>query len=261
MDIVHVGGLTVLYTIFKYVLFRPVVAWLMRARVVGEQNIPQAGGAIIAGNHIGEGETFVLPAMISRRMVFPAKKELFNGRTFGTKILAWFLKVIGMVPLDRSGGRTSLESLRPVLDVLAAGGLIGIFPEGTRSPDGRLYKGKTGVARLALAARVPVIPVGFENTQTIKTRIGIPWISRPVVKIGPPLEFSAHYGGHDDFETVRWVTDEVMNGIMALSGQQYVDAYGASVKYGSLSAEEADARILPRPGYGKQPPALSEGTD
>lgn len=245
-----------MYNLFKYGLFRPVVAWLMRARIVGQDNIPATGGAILAGNHIGEAETFILPAMVERPMVFPAKKELFTGRTLGTKIVAWFLKAVGMVPLDRSGGKTALEGLRPVLDVLHTGGIVGIFPEGTRSPDGRLYKGKTGVARIALATGVPVIPVGFENTQVVKGRFGIPWVSHPVIKVGKPLDFSAYSGRGDDFETVRWVTDEVMNAIMELSGQQYVDAYGSSVKYGSMSAEEADSRILPRPGHGKQPPAL-----
>lgn len=245
-----------LYNAFKYVLFRPVVVGLMRARIVGGENIPTTGGVILASNHVGEGETFILPALVGRPVVFPAKKELFRGRTLGTKIVAWFLKSVGMVPLDRSGGRTSLESLRPVLNVLDAGGVVGIFPEGTRSPDGRLYKGKTGVARIALATGVPVVPIGAENTQKVKGWFGLPWISRPLIRVGKPLDFSQYAGRGDDFETVRWVTDEVMAAIMDLTGQQYVDAYGASVKYGSISAEEADARLLPRPGFGKQPPEI-----
>ncbi|PKQ31320.1 MAG: 1-acyl-sn-glycerol-3-phosphate acyltransferase [Actinobacteria bacterium HGW-Actinobacteria-2] len=249
-----------MYNFFKYLLFRPVVRFLFRGTVEGAENIPQTGGALLASNHIAAGETFITPALIRRPVTFPAKAELFKGnRGLGSKILAWFMKSIKQVPLDRAGGRVSLEGLGPVLQVLDEGGLVGIYPEGTRSPDGRLYKGHTGVARMALAAGVPVIPVAAFNTGTIKGLFGIPWINRPRVVIGKPLDFSAYAGQHDDRATLRWVTDEVMASIQELSGQTYVEAYASSVKRGSLSAAEADARVQERPGLGATPPPLPSG--
>lgn len=243
-----------LYDVFKYGLFRPVVKYGFRARLEGAENVPATGGAILASNHIAEAETFTLPALLKRHLTFPAKAELFKGdRGLGSKVVAWFMRSIQMVPLDRSGGRTSLAGLEPVLEVLREGGLVGIYPEGTRSPDGRLYKGRTGVARMALAAGVPVIPVGVIGTKAKK--IGpIPWVSKPVIRIGKPMDFSAYAGGHDDRATLRWITDEVMNEIMKLTGQTYVDAYGTSVKSGSMTAEEAQARVKERPGGQPAPP-------
>lgn len=245
------------YVLFKYVFFAPVVRFLFRARIEGEENIPRTGGAILASNHLSAGDTYVLPAMIARRLTFPAKAELFKGnRGIGSKVVAWFLRAIGQVPLDRSGGRASLDGLGPVLEVLAEGGLVGIYPEGTRSPDGRLYKGKTGVARMALAAGVPVVPVAMFDTDVVKTRLGIPWIRRPRIVVGKPLDFSAYTSLVNDRATLRWVTDEVMNEIMKISGQTYVEGYGTSVKSGSLTPAEAEARIRPRPGNGSAPPKL-----
>ena len=248
------------YAVFKNVLFWPVVRFAFQARIEGEENLPATGGAVVASNHLAAGDTFVLPAMMRRQLIFPAKAELFAGnRGPASKIVAWFLKAVGQVPLDRSGGRVSLEGLGPVLRVLADGGLVGIYPEGTRSPDGRLYKGRTGVARLALAAGVPVVPVAMFRTEAVRTKLGIRWIWKPRIVIGKPLDFSAYAALHDDRAALRWVTDEVMAAIQELSGQTYVEAYGTSVKNGSLSGAEAEARVLPRPGYGARPPELPSG--
>lgn len=237
-----------LYSLFKNVVFRPVIKHLFGARVEGEQNIPSTGGVILASNHLDAGDTLVLPAMITRQVTFPAKAELFAGnRGPFSKLVAWFLTAVGQVPLDRSGGRASLDGLAPVLEVLADGGCVGIYPEGTRSPDGRLYKGKTGVARMALAAKVPIVPVAMRDSM-ISKRAGIPWIDHPVVVVGRPMEFSEFYDRVDDPRVLRWVTDKVMAAIQELSGQTYVEAYGTSVKSGSLTKAEADARILERPG-------------
>ncbi|MFT4294769.1 MAG: lysophospholipid acyltransferase family protein [Micropruina sp.] len=245
-----------LYALFKTVVFRPVIKYLYGARVEGEQNIPAGGGVILASNHLDAGDTLVLPAMIRRQVTFPAKAELFQGnRGPFSKLVAWFLRAVGQVPLDRSGGRASLDGLQPVLDVLADGGCVGIYPEGTRSPDGRLYKGKTGVARMALAAQVPIVPVAMKNSRLTK-KAGLPWIDHPVVVIGKPLDFSRYYARLDDPRTLRWVTDQVMAAIHDLSGQTYVEAYGTSVKSGSLSPAEADARILERPGIKTREPDL-----
>ena len=246
------------YQLFKNLLFAPVVRWLFHARIEGAENVPQTGGAILASNHLAAGDTFVMPALLERQVTFPAKAELFAGnRGIFSKIIAWFLKAVGQVPLDRSGGRISLDGLGPVLKVLADGGLVGIYPEGTRSPDGRLYKGRTGVARMALAAGVPVIPVAVANTAPVRTALGIPWIWQPRIVIGKPRDFSAYAALANDRDTLRWITDEVMNDIQQLSGQTYVDGYGTSVKSGSLTPADVEARVLPRPGYGTTPPQVS----
>ncbi len=218
--------LALLYTLFKYALFRPVCRVVFRPWVEGEENIPATGGVVLAGNHLSAGDTFLLPAMITRRMTFPAKAELFHQKGFG-RAVSWFLKAVGQVPMDRSGGRASADGLRPIYEVLEQGGVVGIFPEGTRSHDGRLYRGRTGVARLALGARVPVIPVGFVDTQFVPGLFGIPVMKRPGIRIGAPLDFSEHFGEIDG-SVYREVTDAVMMSIRELTGQEYVPVYSNS---------------------------------
>lgn len=215
------------YTLFKYLLFRPACRLFFRPWVRGEENIPASGGAVLAGNHLSAGDTFLLPAMIRRPMTFPAKAELFRGdRGWRSKVLAWFLTVVGQVPMDRSGGNASAHSLQPVLDVLRKGGLVGIFPEGTRSPDGRLYRGHTGVVRLALAGDVPVVPVGFFDTRLRPGPFGIPWMTRPGIVIGEPLRLDpSRLANQDEHALLREATDEVMRAVQRLTGQEYVDAY------------------------------------
>ncbi len=216
-----------LYTFFKYALVRPVCRVFFRPWVEGEENIPDTGGVVLAGNHLSAGDTFLLPAMITRRMTFPAKAELFQGTGFKGRLLAWFLTVVGQVPMDRSGGRASADALRPIYEVLERGDVVGIFPEGTRSHDGRLYRGRTGVARLVLGARVPVIPVGFVGTQFQRGPFGIPVMKRPGIRIGKPLDFSEHFGEIDG-SVYREVTDAVMMSIRELTGQEYVPVYSNS---------------------------------
>ena len=156
-----------LYWIFKWTLFGWAVRLLFKPWIEGRENLPERGPAILVSNHISAGDTFLLPAMIRRRLTFPAKAELFHGKGLKAHLLSLFLKGVGQVPLDRSGGRASAGSMDSVLGVLESGKLLGIYPEGTRSPDGRLYKGKTGVARLVLQSGVPVIPVAMINTQLV----------------------------------------------------------------------------------------------
>ncbi|OYW71586.1 MAG: hypothetical protein B7Z24_02150 [Pseudomonadales bacterium 32-42-5] len=149
-----------------------------RVRLEGAENIPE-GGCILAGNHLDAGDTFSLPALIGPQVTFPAKKELFEGKGFKRRFVAWFLRAVGQAPIDRAGGRQSAATLGSVEEILAKGGVVAIFPEGTRSPDGHLYKGHTGVARLALTSGKPVLPVGLINTRLVKkprlslTTIGI----------------------------------------------------------------------------------------
>lgn len=246
------------YTFFKHALFVPYVKLFCRPEVVGEENIPQQGPAILAANHSSAGDTFLLPASIKRQMVFPAKAELFKGnRGPASKVVAWFLKAVGQVPMDRTGGRASAEGLRPVLETLGQGGLVGIFPEGTRSVDGRLYKGKTGVARMALTAGVPVLPVAMSNTELVRNRLGIPVMHHPRIVIGKPLDFSRYADQHDVNKTLRWVTDEIMAGIQELSGATYVDVYGSRVKHGDLKDADVSDRIRQRPGEGAVVPPVT----
>ncbi|WOP20234.1 lysophospholipid acyltransferase family protein [Raineyella sp. LH-20] len=244
------------YSLFKRLLFRPAIAGLWRPWVEGEENVPAVGPALMASNHISAGDTVMLPAMIRRRMVFPAKSEAFHGKDIKSRVVAWFLKAVGMHPMDRSGGRASAESLAEVSEVLGQGDLLGIYPEGTRSPDGRLYKGKTGVARLALASGAPVIPVAMINSQLVKGPFGIPLMRKPGIRIGRPLDFSEYRGRDNDREVLRWITDRVMAAIVELSGQEYVDVYGTSVKSGNFTPEQLAAKVQARPGIGARKPPI-----
>lgn len=251
------------YSFFKYTLVRPFVKVVYRPRVEGEENIPAEGGVVLAANHTSTTETYMMPAMIRRQVTYPAKAELFRGRKgikgIPSRVVAWAVKAVGQVPLDRAGGRSAMEGLGPVLAVVRGGGVAGIFPEGTRSPDGRLYKGKTGVARLALAANAPVVPVAVIGAQETGRLFGlIPLTHRPTIRFGRPLDFSRYAGCQDDRAIIRWVTDEIMNAIRELSGQTYVDAYATSIKYGSLTLAEADARVTARPGGGPAPEPCSQ---
>jgi 1-acyl-sn-glycerol-3-phosphate acyltransferase len=195
--------------------------------------------------------------MLRRRVTFPAKLELFHGRGFKGRLMACFLKGVGQVPLDRSGGRASTTSMDGVISVLRKGGLLGIYPEGTRSPDGRLYKGKTGVARLVLQAGVPVIPLAVINTQFVPTGVlRIPLMKRPVVRVGRPLDFSAYAAAGNDREVLRWITDEIMDEVMRLSGQEYVDAYGSSVKTALAEGKPPPPSAAYRPGEGQRVPPI-----
>ena len=242
------------YAVFKRP-FRWLSKWGYRGRTEGEENVPREGGVILAANHVSAIDTYVMPALMRRQVTFPAKAELFAGdRGLSSKVVAWFLKAVGQVPLDRSGGRASMDGLGPIVAAVKEGSVAGIFPEGTRSPDGRLYKGKTGVARLALATGAPVVPVGVVDTKVTGTKLGfIPWADHPVIRFGTPLDFSAYAGREEDRKLVRWVTDEIMAAIQELTGQTYVDAYATSIKYGGMSDEEVARRTLPRPGGGPAP--------
>jgi len=247
-----------LYWVFKYVAFAPLSRLLFRPSVSGAENIPKSGAAILVSNHISAGDTFLLPSMIRRRVTFPAKIELFHGRGVKGRMLSWFLTVVGQRPMDRSGGRASASSMDSVLDVLRKGHLLGIYPEGTRSPDGRLYKGKTGVARLVLQAGVPVIPVGMIDTQLVPSRIvrAIPTMRRPKIRIGRPMDFSAYAQAGNDRDVLRWITDEIMNAVMELSDQEYVDVYGTAAKAALEAGKPLPASTGNRPGAGRPVPPI-----
>jgi 1-acyl-sn-glycerol-3-phosphate acyltransferase len=215
----------------KTFVLGPVLKTLFRPWVKGLDNVPARGAAILASNHLSFSDSIFMPLMVPRPVVFLAKSEYFTGKGIKGKLTAAFFRLTNQLPMDRSGGAASAQSLNAGMDVLRNGSLLGIYPEGTRSPDARLYRGKVGVARLALKAQVPVIPVamiGTDKVQPIGKRV--PNIRRIGMIFGEPLDFSRYYGMEDDRVIQRSVTDEIMSALMRLSGQEYVDEYAAAVK-------------------------------
>jgi 1-acyl-sn-glycerol-3-phosphate acyltransferase len=221
----------VFYWVLKRGLLGPWLKLIFRPWVEGLENIPAHGAAILASNHLSFSDSVFLPVVVPRRVTFLAKQEYFTGRGLKGWFTRSFMSSIGQVPIDRSSGTAARAALETGKRILAQGALLGIYPEGTRSPDGRLYRGKTGVARMALEARVPVIPVAMIDTDKIQP-IGkrLPRIHRPGVRIGKPLDFSRYEGLAGDRFVERSMTDEIMYELMQLSGQEYVDLYAAKVK-------------------------------
>jgi 1-acyl-sn-glycerol-3-phosphate acyltransferase len=195
------------------------------------ENIPTTGPVILASNHLSFSDSIFLPLQARRPVVFLAKSEYFTGKGIKGALTRWFFKSTGQLPIDRSGGKASEASLNTGLKVLAQGQVLGIYPEGTRSPDGRLYRGRTGIARMILESKVPVIPVAMIDTEKVQP-IGkrLPRIRRIGIVVGTPLDFSRFDGMEGDRIVLRAVTDEIMYELRKLSGQEYVDAYASSVK-------------------------------
>jgi 1-acyl-sn-glycerol-3-phosphate acyltransferase len=221
---------TVLYWLMRRVMIGPLLRVLFRPWVQGLENVPVDGAAILASNHLSFSDSFFLPLM-SRRITFLAKADYFTGRGLKGRLISGFFRGVGQVPIERSGGRASEAALRTGLKVLGRGELLGIYPEGTRSPDGRLYRGKTGVARMALEAGVPVIPVVMVGTHIVQPPGQVvPRLGRVGMVIGKPLDFSRYEGMATDRFVLRSITDELMYELMRLSGQEYVDLYAATVK-------------------------------
>ena len=205
----------------------------------GRGNVPRRGPVILASNHLSFSDHFFGPLPLPRKVAFLAKAEYFTGRGVKGLVSRAFFSGVGQIPVDRGGGAASERALRAGLRVLAGGNVLGIYPEGTRSPDGRLYRGKTGVARLALEARVPVVPCAMVDTFRFQPP-GTIWPNmrvRPGVRFGKPMDFSRYYGMESDREVLRAVTDEIMREIGKLSGQEYVDGYARRAKDGEPAAE------------------------
>jgi 1-acyl-sn-glycerol-3-phosphate acyltransferase len=222
----------VLYWLVKYILVGPLLRLVWRPEVQGLENVPVHGPAIIASNHLSFCDSFFLPLVVPRRITFLAKAEYFNTPGLKGRLSRAFFAGIGQVPIERSDAGAARAALDTGKHLLANGALLGIYPEGTRSPDGRLYKGKTGVARMALEAAVPVIPVAMINTAVIQpTGRRIPKLRpRPGVRFGPVLDFSRYEGMAGDRFVERSMTDEIMYELMQLGAQEYVDVYAAKVK-------------------------------
>ena len=219
------------YFILKNLLLGPLLKLLFRPWVRGMENIPGSGAAILASNHLSFSDSIFLPLQSRRPLVFLAKSEYFTGKGVKGALTRWFFKGTGQLPIDRSGGKASEAALNTGLTVLGGGQVLGIYPEGTRSPDGRLYRGRTGIARMVLEAKVPVLPVAMIDTEKVQP-IGqrLPKIRRIGIIVGKPLDFSRFDGMEGDRIVLRAVTDEIMYELMKISGQEYVDVYASSVK-------------------------------
>jgi 1-acyl-sn-glycerol-3-phosphate acyltransferase len=239
----------VFYWLLKWVLLGPFLKLVFRPQAEGAENVPDTGAAILASNHLSYADWLFMPLTLPRRVTFVAKAEYFS--TPGIK--GWFQKKFfagsGQVPIDRSGATAAEGALSAAKRILAQGELFGIYPEGTRSRDGRLYRGKTGVARLALETKVPVIPVAVLGTDVLappgKT---FGTITRPVVRFGKPLDFSRYEGLENDRFILRSITDEIMYEIMRLSGQEYVDMYSSRAKMLDKEAKKAPTSEAGEPG-------------
>ncbi|HYN96516.1 MAG TPA: lysophospholipid acyltransferase family protein [Pilimelia sp.] len=220
-----------LYWLLKYIVLGPWLKLIFRPHVEGGQFVPDSGPAIIASNHLSFSDSIFMPLMVKRRVTFVAKAEYFTGRGLKGWLIRMFFVGTGTIPVDRSGGRAAQAALDTQLRVLREGNLAGIYPEGTRSPDGRLYRGKTGVARLALESGAPVVPVVMLNLDEIQPPGTImPKIKRVRIRFGEPLDFSRYAGMAGDRFVERAITDEIMYELMELSGREYVDVYAQKVK-------------------------------
>jgi 1-acyl-sn-glycerol-3-phosphate acyltransferase len=224
----------VLYWFLKWVGLGPVMRLVWRPRVEGQHNIPAEGPVILAGNHLSFIDSFFMPLLVRRRVTYLAKAEYFTKPGVKGRLSRWFFAGTGQVPIDRTGADAAQSALDTGVRVLSSGAVLGIYPEGTRSPDGRLYRGKTGVARLALATGAPVVPVAMIGTDRLQPPgTLLPRLRpRPGLRFGPPLSFDQRadrdaLAGRD---LERAVTNEIMEAIRLLSGQEYVDRYAAEVK-------------------------------
>ncbi len=257
------------YWVLKWVFIGPVLKLIFRPEAEGTENVPVEGAAILASNHLSYSDWLFMPLTIPRRVTFVAKAEYFT--TPGPK--GWLQKTFfsgaGQVPIDRSGGRASEGAITAGLKILRSGELFGIYPEGTRSHDGQLYRGKTGVARMALEAKVPVIPLAVIGTDVVAPPGKIfGRYARPRVRFGTPLDFSRYEGLEGDRYVLRSITDEIIYEIMKLSGQQYVDVYAARAKVDAQreakeanASAKAEAKALKAAAAESEPLATPDGDD
>lgn len=218
----------------QYQLSRAVIGPFLHAigrpKVVGLENVPPVGAAILASNHLSFIDSMYLPLVISRPVVFPAKAEYFTAKGPLGRLWAAYLRSTNQLEMNRDGARSAQATLEAALDLLRAGELFGFYPEGTRSPDGRLYRGRSGIGWLAMNSGVPVIPVAMMGTRKmLPPGAPLPRPTRIEVRIGKPLEFG-QLAGEPPARARRIVADEVMRAIGELSGQEYVHQYASDVK-------------------------------
>ncbi|MER7788756.1 lysophospholipid acyltransferase family protein [Streptomyces sp. NPDC097640] len=218
------------FTFLKAVL-GPLMRLMFRPQVEGAERIPGSGPVILAGNHLTFIDSMILPLVCDRQVVFIGKDEYVTGKGLKGRLMAWFFTGVGMIPVDRDGGHGGVAALMTGRRVLEEGRMFGIYPEGTRSPDGRLYRGRTGIARLTLMTGAPVVPFAMIGTDRLQPGgKGLPRPGKVTVRFGEPLEFTRYEGMDRDRFVLRAVTDEVMSEVMRLSGQEYVDMYATKAK-------------------------------
>ena len=230
------------YWLLKWTL-TPLLRFFYRVRVEGLEGVPKSGPVILASNHVSFSDSIFLPLVLRRRVTFVAKAEYFEDPK-----TAWFFRAVGQIPIKRGGGSASQRALDSAREVLDEGGVFGIYPEGTRSPDGRLYKGHTGVARLALACRAPVLAVAMIGTREaqpigqVKPRVFMPI----TVRFSVPMTFDRYYDRQDDPLVLRQITDEIMWRLRELSGQDYVNRYAKRGEAVEAVGAETSAAVAAR---------------
>jgi len=235
----------VLYWVLKNLVIGPWLRVLFRPWVEGRENLPDRGAAMLASNHLSFSDSFFLAVVLNRPLTYLAKSDYFTGRGIKGYFTKLFFNGVGQVPVDRSGGRSAESVVLTATRLLADGALLGIYPEGTRSPNGTLYRGRTGAARMALEAKVPIVPVAMINTYEIQPPGVIkPRLRRVGIRVGKPLTFDRYEGLEDDRFILRSVTDEVMYELMTLSGQEYVDMYATRAKELIAMGDPADSQSL-----------------
>jgi 1-acyl-sn-glycerol-3-phosphate acyltransferase len=229
----------VIYQALKSFLI-PILTLLFRPKVTGLRNVPQSGPVIIASNHLSFSDSIFMPLVVPRKVTFLAKSEYFTSPGIKGFIKKITFIALGQVPVDRSGGRRSEAALLTGLDLLADGACIGIYPEGTRSPDGKLYKGRTGIARMAIESGAAIVPVAMFNTAEIQpTGQVVPKVQRVEMIFGEPLYYK---GDTSDLKVLREITDEIMQKIQELSGQEYVDMYASEAKLILMKKRREEAK-------------------
>ena len=220
-----------IYWFFKHLIVGPLLKTVFRPWVVGSEHLPQSGPVIIVGNHLSVIDSFFMPLMVDRRVSFLAKSDYFTGKGIKGWLVKTFMLAVGQIPIDRSGGKASEASLNTGLGVLERGDVLALYPEGTRSPDARLYRGRTGVARLVLESGAPVVPaIMIDTEKCMPIGANFPGVRGIGTISGEPMDFSRFSGMSTDRFVLRSVTDEIMVEIQRLSGQEYVDVYASSVR-------------------------------
>lgn len=245
-----------LYYLLKYVLIGPFLRLTSRRVVTGREHFPERGGALLVGNHQSVADWLFTALLLPRRVTFLAKSDYFTGTGIRGMLSRWFFAGSGQYPIDRTNADAAQAALDAGLEILSSGEILCIYPEGTRSPDGRLYRGKTGSARLALRAGVPIIPVGVTGTPDYVRRVtGLRLGRRNEIRfmLGEPLDLTPWAGREDDRDAEREITDEIMRRIQALTGQDYVhDIYGAEMKKRYRAQRETGRNLLDQPVEGQR---------
>jgi 1-acyl-sn-glycerol-3-phosphate acyltransferase len=226
----------------------PILHAFGRPRATGLENIPATGPALLASNHLSIIDSVYLPLMLSRPVVFPAKAEYFTARGPVGRLWAAYLRSTNQLAMNRDDTRSATATLEAAADILRAGELFGFYPEGTRSPDGRLYRGRSGLGWLVLNTGAPVIPIAMAGTRRMMPPGKLPRPAKIEIKIGKPMEFG-HLAGDPPGRARRIIADEVMQAIRDLSGQEYVHEYASDVKEKLAKANRPDSAAKLRPFY------------